>query len=81
MKERIIEWLDSLDEKQLRCVWLFICGMTGKLQKEKGSWRYPGARDSRNCYPTTHFKGSIFRRKGQEEETKQWKEYYSILRL
>ena len=32
-----------------------------------------GARDSRNRYPTTHFKGSIFRRKGQEEETEQWK--------
>lgn len=37
--------------------------------------------DSRNCYPTTHFKGSTFRRKGQEEETEQWKEYCSILRL
>ena len=30
MKEKIIEWLDSLDVKQLRCVWFFICGMTGK---------------------------------------------------
>jgi hypothetical protein len=30
MKEIIMALLDSLDEKQLRCVWLFICGMTGK---------------------------------------------------
>lgn len=30
MKERIIEWLDSLDEKQLRCVWFFIHGMMRK---------------------------------------------------
>lgn len=30
MKERIIELLDSLDEKQLRRVWLFIHGMMRK---------------------------------------------------
>lgn len=30
MKEIIITWLDSLDERQLRCVWFFIHGMIGK---------------------------------------------------
>ena len=30
MKEIIMALLDSLDEKQLRCVWFFIHGMTGK---------------------------------------------------
>lgn len=30
MKEIIMALLDSLDEKQLRCVWFFIHGMIGK---------------------------------------------------